>query len=179
MKGVEQGIRRLIVQEKLDDFEQLLTPREWDEVPFFSRSKRIGFLDPADSVTKSRVLVVHALKHLDRVLKYRDEHRPEVFVMISVTNWEDLFSKTEDEGPVIPHFWISTDPTRDLASFRMKPGVSREARMVSDWLDTAGLLADHQVFDGVVTTPDVARVYVARTDDPRIAPVVRRGGVPE
>lgn len=174
MVDIEEGIRRLIVKEELDDLDKLLAPRECDEVPFVSRFSRIKFLEPADALTKSRILVVHALKHLDRVSRFRDEHRKEVFVMLSITQWDNLTTDIEEQEPVIPCFWISTDPGRDLVSFRMKPGVSRESKMVLDWLDAERLLVDHEVFDSATPTLDVPRVYVARSDDALIASVVER-----
>jgi hypothetical protein len=60
---------RLIREEGLDDLEMLLTPREWDEVPFVSRLDRIAFLSGMDSTEKSRVLVVNAVKYLDRIVR--------------------------------------------------------------------------------------------------------------
>lgn len=170
--AVARGVKRLIAQEHLGDLDKLLIDRAWDEVPFVSRFSRLKFLGGADALTKSRVLVVHAVRHLDEVLRFRDAHRPGVFVMMSITHWDNL---NDDEGdPLVPCFWISTQPERDLVTFRMKPAASAEAKLVSGWLDAAGLLADHEVLDGAVRNAEIPRVYVVRRADARVAPIVER-----
>src|SRR5215213_2623952 len=125
MKSYDENFRHLLREEGLDDFEGVLVPREWDEVPFVSRFSRIDFLGNADAECKSSILVRQAVKHLDRLLSFIIDSHRNVFVMVSVVDWENLESSEPD--PVIPCLWISTNPERDLVTFRVKPGVSRES----------------------------------------------------
>lgn len=169
---VAAGMKRLLIAEGLDDLDQLLVDRAWDEVPFVSRYARLAFLRGADVDTRCRLLVAHATRHLDEVLRHRDLHRPEVLVMLSVSRWDNLQESPPD--PVVPCFWISTQPARDLVSFRLTPGAQPAAARVAAWLDAEGLLAEHEVFDNRTPDPSFERVYVARRDDPRVEPLVVR-----
>ncbi len=175
MKSIDEHIVDLINDEQLNDFDSLITPRELDEVPFVSRLSRIGFLNSLDVEAKSRVLVVNAVKYLDRLLNFiKTARRTDVLAMVSVVNWEDLVADQPD--PVIPNFWICTNVQRDLATFRLKPAASDEARLVSSWLIAETLLQDHEVFDAahVVTDPELRRVYVARRNCRLIEQLVER-----
>jgi hypothetical protein len=163
MSAFDEQFRRLVQTEGLDNLEKLLTPRELDEVPLVSRLARIDFLADHNAHEKSRLLLVAALRHFRKVLTFKEaNNRADAVVMISLPNWEDLHSK--DPEPVIPRFWVCTNVARDLASFRLKPGVSVEARQVIDWLRSVDLLESYEVFDPVEASldPDFRRVYVAR-----------------
>src|SRR5579859_2782204 len=100
----DRQIERLIRAEGLDDLEALLVPREWDEVPFVSRLPRLAFLDGVDVQEKSRILVVAAVKHLDRIRSFVEEKgRREVVVMVSVTDW-DYLTASEPKPEARPRF---------------------------------------------------------------------------
>jgi hypothetical protein len=175
MEGLERHFERLIREERLDDIEKLLTPREWDEVPLVSRLRRIDFLAGLDAREKSRVLLVRAVKHLERMGEFaRAHHRTDVVVMVSVLDWEEF--RAEEPEPVIPNFWICTNVERDLARFRLRPGVSDEAHHAMEWLRSAELLHAHEVFDNSepVRDPHLRRVYIARRDSPGVERLIYR-----
>jgi hypothetical protein len=175
MEGWERHFEQLIREEQLDDIEKLLTPREWDEVPWVSRLRRIDFLAGLDAREKSRVLLVSAVKHLERIVDFaRANHRTDVVVMVSLLDWEDF--RAQEPEPVIPNFWICTNVERDLARFRLRPGVSDEAQYAMAWLRSADLLQTHEVFDNSepVKDPHLRRVYIARRDSPGVERLIER-----
>jgi hypothetical protein len=163
MRTLDKQIERLIRTERLDNFERLLTPREWDEVPFVSRLARIEFLSYLDVQERSRVLVASAVKLLDRILDFAEAAgRAEVVVLVSAMNWDDLYAVNPD--PIIPKFWICTNVQRDLTNFRLVPGTSKEALLVAYWLRSSDLLQSHEVFEEaeLEVDPELRRVYVGR-----------------
>ncbi len=163
MVNISQKIESVIRREGLDDLGLLLTPRELDEVPLVSRLHRLDFMSSYTAEEQSRVLVVAAAQQLEKILAYAArENRVDVVAMVSVLNWEDL--ESEPAAPVIPNFWICTNPTRDLRQFRMKPGTSPEAHKVQDWLTSAGLNEQDDVLDSQhpPSEESLRRVYVAR-----------------
>jgi len=163
------GFRRLLTQEGLDDLPKLLTPREWDEVPLFSRHARLAFLGGLDPSEQSRVLLGAALDHLRLVIAHRDASCPRTLVMVSITGWDEFGAGVEAPEPLQPHFWITSDPERDLKTFRVRLGFTERARHVAGWLRDIGRLGEHVVLEPMSPTPEVPRVYVALPDDPRIA----------
>src|SRR6266540_6437475 len=103
MKSIDEHIVDLINDEQLNDFDSLITPRELDEVPFVSRLSRIGFLNSLDVEAKSRVLVVNAVKYLDRLLNFiKTARRTDVLAIVSVVNWVNLLADKPD--PLISYF---------------------------------------------------------------------------
>jgi hypothetical protein len=175
MTMMDDHIRRLIQEEKLDDLERFLHPREWDEVPFFSRLRKISFLSGLAVLEKSRILVINAVQHLDRILAHAQAHRrDDVVLMLSLLNWDD--SKSIDTQPVQSNFWLSTDATRDLKYFHLRAGASKESRQVIEWLRAADLLGTHEVCDNSLpmVDPYLRRVYVARRGDPSVERLVER-----
>lgn len=176
MMDLEKGMERLIRREGLDDLDSLLTPREWDEVPLVSQWSQLKFLEGMSIEEKSEVLVVAATRYLGRILEYvAEKERTDVVVLVSVMNW-DMWKSTEPD-PLDPNFWISTHPERDLVRFRLRHGSSQEARVVAGWLKKARLLPEYVVLDSSEPwlDPVLQRVYVARTDDPRVAPYILNG----
>jgi hypothetical protein len=175
VNDVERGIAGLLLKEGLDDLDRLLVPREWDEVPLASRRKRLDFLSHLDVMEQSRILVVAATEHLDRLVSHADDRqvRDAVF-LVSILDWEDL-NAPEPEA-VIPNFWISADPAKDLRTFRLRPGQSAESSMLTAWLASEDLLRTHEVFDNAIIDPDptLRRVYVGQRGSSRIAPYVVR-----
>lgn len=173
MRIRDKQFEHLIHGEGLDDIETLLTPREWDEVPFVSRLSRIEFLSSLDAREKSRILVVNAVKYLECILNFADRRkRDDVVVMVSVINWEDL--QATDPDPVIPNFWISTNAQRDLAKFRLRPSFTKEGNLVREWLNSENLLQAYEVFDAVeaATDPELQRVYIAQRGCLRVKPFI-------
>jgi len=70
--------------------EELLRLRELDEVPLFSRDKRITFLSHLSTLEQSEVLVVEAIRYLGHISKFvEDNNRTDVFAMVSITDWDD------------------------------------------------------------------------------------------
>jgi hypothetical protein len=175
MSRLDDQFSHLIQTEGLGVIKRLLTPRQLDEVPLVSRLARIDFLANRDVYEKSRLLLIVALRHLANIIASKEANeRAGIVVVISIPNWHDL--RSTDPEPVIPRFWICTNPARDLAIFRLKPGTSEEARQAVEWLRSADLLESHDVFDPVKasTDPDLRRVYVAPRPSPAVEPFVVR-----
>jgi hypothetical protein len=168
VNDVEHGIAGLLLDEGLNDLDRLLVPREWDEVPFASRRPRLAFLSHLGVMEQSRVLVVAATEHLDRLIAHADSRgRCDDVLLVSILDWSDL-TAPEPEA-VIPNFWISTDPARDLRAFRLRPSKSIEAAMLEEWLASADLLRSHEVFDNAIPESDPAlrRIYIGQRTSPR------------
>lgn len=160
MRSLDDCFKSLLREEHLDDFDRLLFPREWDEVPLVSRYSRMKFLNGFDIEKRCCILTKYAVLHLDRILRFVIDNDRRVFVMVSVTNWEDL--RAAEPDPVMPCFWISTDPGRDLGGFHTKPGSGDEAQSVSKWLKSSNLLETHEVLESITPSDDeiLRRVYI-------------------
>lgn len=165
MTDFPQEMRELLREEGLDDIDSLLTPREWDEVPLASRLSRLAFMAHLDVREQSRILVSAAVNHLDTILGFvAKSPRPDAVVMLSIFDWEELDSS--ELAPVVPNFWISTNPGRDLVKFRLQLGSTIEARELRSWLENASLHVEHEVFESASLSPDpeLRRLYIAKRD---------------
>lgn len=162
MNNIEKGMERLFASEGLHDLDRLLSVREWDEVPIASRRHALAFLDSLEVKEQSRILVIEATRHLDRLAARAERLGHPCVVLVSIYGWSDL-----DASPpecVIPRFWISTKPESDLANFRLTIGASPQAALLNEWLASDGLLQTHEVLETEAgeEDPDLHRVYVGQ-----------------
>jgi hypothetical protein len=163
MTDIPERMRLVLREEGLDDLAAVLAPREWDEVPLVSRLSQLAFMRGLSVSEQTRILVKCAVTHLDEVLRFvATSPNPNTVVMISIFDWEELVSS--EPTPVVPNFWISTDPARDLANFRLQVGSTREARELRSWLANDGLDADFEVFESrtLASDPSLRRSYIAK-----------------
>jgi hypothetical protein len=162
---LEEQFRTLRAAEQLDDLEKLLLPRHWDEVPFVSRLSRVSFLSSLDPREQSRLLTVHAARHLLSILKKAERMTaPTPLVMLSVVGWPDL----AESDPVIPNYWITWDGANDLAGFRLVAAHRWQALLVAEWLSSDDVLELFDVLESSAepADPDLYRVYIVRKGSP-------------
>lgn len=176
---IEVHMRKLIQRERLDNFAQLLEPRELDEVPLFSRYKNIDFLSSLPAVKKTEVLTVFAVRYLVDVFDHVEPgRRSNTVIMVSITRWEDLDDLVPE--PALPNFWICGDKKRDLGIFRLMAGQSPRAQLVREWLREAGIDQKFAVYEPTAQNQKLGRIYVALRDDPTVADlIVPRDGAAE
>jgi len=169
-------MKRLIKQEKFDDFDRLLTKRKWDEVPFFKKFSTIEFMHGMSVLEKSEVLVKFSVLHLDKILDYVNlKKRWDVVILVSILDFDNI--KIRGDEPVCPNFWISSNIEDELGKFGLVYGRSEDAMLVKQWLQAANLSSNHMVLTQPNDESDCEfrRVYVARHDSRNLDILLRNG----
>jgi hypothetical protein len=169
---------KLLAEEGLADRSQWLQPLdEFDEVPIYTRLRRIEFLNALRPAKRCAVLLGYALEYLDDVVHFVSDklaapELSEFFVMLTVLNWDDY----PLDGIIRPCFWTTSraseelrcgtdeDPYRSL----VEP-YSEQAALVQKWVTDLGLQSKFVVLDEPSPAEDLAllRVYVGHRQLPR------------
>ncbi|MFB9890472.1 Imm15 family immunity protein [Planobispora takensis] len=152
---------RLIRDEGLDQFGELMEADPFEEVPLYSRYAQLEFLDTLCVSEKNRVLIRAAVAHMVKVVEYsRDYYEDrscDYLCMVSVVGWEDSDGRSE---LLIPNLWIGNMRDDRLRSMRLHPAQSRRSEFVADALDGDAGLTLSEGLSHFLGESYVDRVYV-------------------
>ncbi|MBB5631201.1 Imm15 family immunity protein [Sphaerisporangium krabiense] len=152
---------RLIHDEGLDRFGELMEATLFEELPLYSRYSQLQFLDPLSMSEKNRVLIRAAVAHMVKVVEYSHNYYADrtydYVCMVSVTGWGDSDGRSEW---LTPNLWIGNPRNDKLRSMRLYPAQGRQSEFVADALDGDAGLILNEGLSHFLGEPHVDRVYV-------------------
>lgn len=163
----QPGFDHLLCEEGLSNRGQFLQPLdEFDEIPLYTRTSRLLFLDDAEHEERNILLLGYALQYADSVVELVASQLdqsllPDFFLMVIVMGWEDYC-----EGELIrPCFWTTRRARTELRQMQLKAVYSEPAKRIKAWIERIGGSAEYEVADYATECTDNAlmRVHIGHT----------------
>jgi len=160
-KSLDESFDLLVKKENLDDFEVYFKKyQDFEEIPIFSRYKRLSFLSALSFNEKNKFLIKKGLELIEKIVKKSNDYlKPNdvdnYFICLSVTDWDNY----EGINCLTPNIFVSIKKRWILSCLNLMQQCSIEENLIEEYLHSLSL-QNNSVFVPKEYDGENKRVYI-------------------